>query len=152
MSHGPRRAARDRREAPPQRAERLAREFLGRVWAPPHDLGAIDRLMTADYEIASAGQVVRGRAAFKAWVAAFHRALPGATSEVIEVFASRGGDRVAARWVCRGRSAGIFGLPADGRPVVFSGIVVWAVRRGRLARGWVERSALEALRAAGGAP
>ncbi len=47
-------------------AEALAREFFQRVWAPPHDLDAIDELMTEDYRITTAGQVVEGRAAFKA--------------------------------------------------------------------------------------
>jgi hypothetical protein len=29
-------------------AEKLARDFLERVWGPGHDLGAIDELMTPD--------------------------------------------------------------------------------------------------------
>ena len=52
-------------------AERLAREFLARVWGPSHDLGAIDALMTEDYVISSAGTVVRGREQFKEWVREF---------------------------------------------------------------------------------
>ncbi|WP_420128780.1 nuclear transport factor 2 family protein [Longimicrobium sp.] len=42
-------------------AERLAIEFLSRVWGPAHDLDAIDELMTEDYAIHSAGSIIRGR-------------------------------------------------------------------------------------------
>ena len=40
-------------------AERLAREFLTRVWGRTHEVGAIDELMTEDYVITSAGKVIR---------------------------------------------------------------------------------------------
>ena len=122
-------------------AEKLARDFLGRVWGPAHDLDAIDELMTEDYVIVSAGRRIEGRAAFKAWVAEFHRNMPGATNEVLDVFASPSGDRVLARWICSGKNGGIFGLPADGRPIAFSGLSFWSVRDRRLAECWVERSA-----------
>lgn len=118
---------------------RLARDFLTRVWGPDHDVGAIDELMTADYVIHSGGKTVRGREAFKAWVVEFHRLMPDALDEVVDVFANAAGDRVVARWVNRGRSNGVFGLPADGRRIEFHGISVWMVRDGRLAECWVER-------------
>lgn len=121
-------------------AERLQLEFFRRVWAPPHDLSAIDELMTEDYAITTAGTVVRGRDAFKPWVAEFQRMLLDARNETLEVFTSASGDRVVSRWVCTGISNGIFGLPADGRAVSFTGIAIWSVRDGRLAECWVERS------------
>ena len=132
--------------------ERLALEFFDRVWSSPHELEAIDELMTEDYVITSAGRVVRGREAFKAWVAEFQERLSGAKTESLEAFSDAAGDRVVSRWVCSGRSSGIFGLPADGRPVSFTGIAIWRVREGRLAECWVERSALEALQAASASP
>ena len=124
-------------------AERLAREFFGRVWAPPHDLDAIDELMTEDYRITTAGKVVEGRAAFKAWVAAMQQQVGGATNEHLEIIVNPAGDRVVSRWVTRGTNLGMFGLPADGRSVEFSGIAIWRVEGDRLAECWVERSALE---------
>lgn len=129
--------------------ERMAREFLGRVWGAPADLDAIDELMSEDYVITSAGTVVRGREEFKQWVRRFHDLLRGATNEVLEVFTDSTGTRAISRWICRGRSRGIFGLPADDAPVAFSGIAIWSVRDGRLAECWVERSGLEAVRAHG---
>ncbi|WP_418316220.1 ester cyclase [Piscinibacter sakaiensis] len=128
-------------ETPQAAAERLARDFLERVWGGWPDLDAIDQLMSEDYELVSAGTSIRGRIAFKQWVADFQQRLSGARNEVTDVFASAAGDRVAARWICSGRSAGIFGLPADGRRLHFSGLSIWAVREGRLSRCWVERSA-----------
>ena len=124
-------------------AEHLAREFFRRVWAPPHDLDAIDELMTEDYRITTAGRVVEGRAAFKAWVAAMQRTVGDATNEHLEMITNAAGDTVVSRWVTRGHNNGMFGLPGDGRPVEFSGIAIWRVRNGRLAECWVERSALE---------
>ena len=44
-----------------QLPERLVLEFFNRVWYPPHDLEAIDELMTEDYTITTAGVVVKGR-------------------------------------------------------------------------------------------
>lgn len=55
------------------RAESLARDFFRRVWAPPHELDAIEELMTEDYGITTAGRVVEGRTAFKAWVGSCRR-------------------------------------------------------------------------------
>lgn len=120
-------------------AEKLARDFLGRVWGPGHEIALVDELMTPDYVIHSGGREIRGRDAFKAWIAEFFRSLPGARDEILDVFANAEGDRVTARWTCSGTNQGVFGLPPDGRPVRFHGISVWAVRDGRLAECWVER-------------
>lgn len=128
------------------RIEQLPVEFFNRVWAPPHDLDAIDELMTEDYTITTGGQVIRGRVAFKAWVAEFQGRILDATNETLEVFASASGDRVVSRWVCRGTNGGLFGLPANGRPVEFTGIAIWRVEHERLAECWVERAAFEAYR------
>ena len=122
-------------------AEKLARDFLERVWGPGHDIDAIDGLMTPDYVIYSGGKTVRGREEFKAWVVEFQRLMPEAVDEILDVFANAAGDRVCARWINRGRSNGVFGLPPDGRRIEFHGISVWSVREGRLAECWVEREA-----------
>ena len=128
---------------PARRAEQLAVEFLDRVWGPSHDLDAIDELMTPDYVITSGGRAIRGREVFKAWVAEFQGHLHDARTRSVEAFANPAGDRVVSRWICTGRNYGMLGLPADGRPVAFTGIAIWAVRGGRLAECWVERSAWE---------
>lgn len=125
------------------KSEQLALEFLSRVWESPHDLDAIDELMTEDYVITSGGKVIKGREAFKAWVKEFQSRLLEARTENLEVFSDQTGDRVVSRWICTGRNNGIFGLPRDGRSVSFTGVAIWKVRGGKLAECWVERSALE---------
>ncbi|MBA3666719.1 MAG: ester cyclase [Sphingomonas sp.] len=121
----------------------LAREFFRRVWAPPHDLEAIDELMTEDYRITTAGTVISGRRAFKAWVAKMQEAIGDATNEHLEVFSNAAGDRIVSRWITRGTNNGVFGLPADGTPIAFTGIAIWRVADGRFAECWIERAALE---------
>ena len=56
-----------------------------------------------------------------------------ATNEHLEVFTNPAGDRVVFRWVTRGYNNGMFGLPAGGTPVEFSGIAIWRVKGDRLA-------------------
>jgi predicted ester cyclase len=58
----------------------------------------------------------------------------------------RSGDRLISRWITRGGNNGLFGLPADGRPIDFTGIAIWRVESGRLAECWAERSAYELYR------
>lgn len=123
--------------------EHLAREFFRRVWAPPHDLSAIDELMTPDYRITTAGRVVEGRDAFKAWVAEMQALVADATNEHLEIIANAAGDRVVSRWITRGRNNGMFGLTAAQQPIEFTGIAIWRVEGGRLAECWIERSAFE---------
>lgn len=123
----------------------LAREFFARVWAPPHDLDAIDDLMTEDYRITTAGTVISGRAEFKAWVAAMQSTIGQATNRHLDLFVSQSRDRIVSRWITTGTNHGVFGLEADGRPISFSGIAIWRVENGRLAECWVERAALELM-------
>ncbi len=124
-------------------SEQLASEFFNRVWTPPNDLDAIDELMTEDYVITSGGQDIIGREAFKAWVKEFQTHLLEARTENLEIFSNAADDRVVSRWVCSGKNNGILGLLADGEMITFTGIAIWAVRDGKLARCWVERAAWE---------
>lgn len=124
-------------------AEHLAREFFRRVWNTPHDLSAIDELMTEDYRITTAGTVVEGREPFKAWVGSMQQVVREAANEHLEIIVNAAGDRVVSRWVTRGYNHGMFGLPAREEQIMFSGIAIWRVENGRLAECWVERSAYE---------
>ena len=123
--------------------EKLVLEFFDSVWHAPHELDAIDELMTEDYAITTAGKVINGRAAFKEWVAEFHRQLGDAKTESIDIFYNEAQDKVVSRWICSGRNNGLFGLPADGKFVSFSGIAIWAIRDNKLSECWAERSAHE---------
>ncbi|TVZ57653.1 SnoaL-like polyketide cyclase [Flavobacteriaceae bacterium MAR_2010_105] len=126
-----------------QLPDKLVLEFFDRVWHAPHELDAIDELMTEDYRITTAGKVIIGRTAFKNWVTDFHRLLLDAKTESIDVFYNEQQDKVVSRWVCSGRNNGLFGLEADGRFVSFSGIAIWSICDNRLSECWAERSAHE---------
>lgn len=122
---------------------RLLSEFWARVYSPPPDLDAIDRLCTEDFVLTTAGTDVVGRAAFKEWVRSFSAKIRDLRLTSRDMFASADGTRVVSRWVVTGFNQGILGAPADDRPIEFTGIAVWEVRDGKLAHNWVERSAYE---------
>lgn len=126
-----------------KKPEDLVNEFFGRVWTPPNDLKAIDELMTEDYEIVTAGKIIKGRENFKNWVREFHRVLLNPKNESLDTFSNVQGDKVVSRWVCSGTNNGIFGLPAIGQQISFTGIAIWELSDGRFSKCWVERSAFE---------
>ncbi|MEM8890262.1 MAG: nuclear transport factor 2 family protein [Bacteroidota bacterium] len=123
--------------------EKLVLEFFDRVWHKPHELDAIDELMTEDYVITTAGKRVEGRVAFKAWVAKFQQQFLDAKTESVDIFYNEEGDKVVSRWICSGKNNGLFGLEADDRFISFSGMAIWSIRDQKLAACWVERSAYE---------
>ncbi|OJJ17033.1 hypothetical protein BKI52_30420 [marine bacterium AO1-C] len=123
--------------------EKLVLEFFDRVWHTPHELDAIDELMTEDYVITTAGKEVKGRAEFKKWVGAFHKQLIDAKTESVEIFHNEKQDKVVSRWICSGKNNGLFGLEPDQRFISFTGIAIWTIKNGKLAECWVERSAHE---------
>jgi hypothetical protein len=126
-----------------QMPEKLVLAFFERVWHSPHDLDAIDELMTEDYSITTAGKAVEGRAKFKNWVGEFQKQLLDAKTDSVDVFSNEKKDKVVSRWVCSGRNNGLFGLDPDKRNISFTGIAIWTVKDNRLSECWVERSAYE---------
>lgn len=123
--------------------EQLVLDFFARVWHQPHELDAIDELMTEDYVITTAGKQVKGREAFKKWVGEFQKQLLEAKTESVEIFFNEKQDKVVSRWECSGINNGLFGLKADQQIIKFTGIAIWTVKGNRLAECWVERSAYE---------
>jgi predicted ester cyclase len=87
---------------------------------------------------------ITGPEDFKTWVAGFQSRIADLRWETIETFSNHDGSRVASRFLVTGRNNGMLGLPADGKPVAFTGTAIFAVTpMGKLARNWVERSAWE---------
>ena len=127
----------------PEASIALVESFWDEVWAA-HNPAAIDRFVTEDFIITTAGVDVAGPDDFKAWVARFQSTIADLKWETIETFSNLDGSRVASRFRVTGRNNGMFGLPADGKPVAFTGNAILAVTpAGKLARNWVERSAWE---------
>ena len=110
----------------------------------------IDRLVTEDFTITTAGVDITGPEDFTAWVAGFQSTIADLKWETIETFSTVDGSRGASRFMLSGQNNGMFGLPADGKPVAFTGTAILAVTPdGKLARNWVARR-LGALQPAGG--
>jgi hypothetical protein len=126
-----------------RKPEALVLEFFQRVWHPPHELDAIDDLMTEDYEIISAGTPIKGRDAFKKWVKNFQDLLLDAQTVSIDIFSNRAEDKVVSRWVCSGRNNGLFGMNPGKQLISFTGMAIWTTSDNRLSRCWAERSAYE---------
>lgn len=123
--------------------EKLVLEFFNRVWHNPHDLDAIDELMTEDYCITTAGKPVKGRNEFKNWVGKIQQQLLDAKTESVDIFYNENGNKVVSRWNCSGKNNGLFGLKPDNRFISFTGIAIWTIRDNKLSECWVERSAYE---------
>jgi hypothetical protein len=123
--------------------EQLVNDFFSNVWHKPHNLKAIDNLMTEDYKITTAGSIISGRENFKSWVKGFQELLLDAKTESVALFYNKEENKVVSRWICSGRNNGLFGLEADNKLVSFSGIAIWKVRDNKLSECWVERSAYE---------
>lgn len=121
----------------------LVERFWQEVWAPPYNIDVIDELLSEDFEFDNAGSKIVRRAAFKEWVKAFGGRISEARLVPLETFATADGSKVASRWRGTGKNNGMFGLPADGQPIEFTGISIWHVRNGKLASHFLERSAFE---------
>jgi predicted ester cyclase len=84
-----------------------------------------------------------GQTAFKEWIKAFTSKLRELRLVSHDMFSNVDGTRVVSRWTVTGFNQGMFGTPADDRPVQFTGMAIWEVRNGKLAHNWVERRAYE---------
>jgi predicted ester cyclase len=127
----------------PEASIALVESFWEEVWAACNP-AAIDRFVTEDFIITSAGVNVSGAEDFKNWVGSFQSRIADLRWETIETFSNPDGSRVASRFRITGRNNGMFGLPADGKPIAFTGNAILAVTpTGKLSRNWVERSAWE---------
>ncbi len=125
--------------------EKLLTEFWAKIYNQPQDLSTIDRLCTEDFVLTTSGKDVVGRQAFKEWATSFSAKIRNVRLVSHDMFSSADGTRVVSRWTCSGLNNGMFGTPADGQPVEFTGIAIWEVRDGKLAHNWVERSAYELM-------
>ncbi|MGE9270681.1 MAG: redoxin domain-containing protein [Verrucomicrobiales bacterium] len=123
--------------------EHLVLQFWENTWNPPYDLDLIDRLMTPDFVITTAGNDISGRSEFKEWVRRFQQKAPNLRLTNQEIFTNQEGNRVTSRWLAQGENGGMLGTEADGQPIEFTGIAIWEIHNGKLAHNWVERSAWE---------
>lgn len=91
---------------------------------------------------------LRGRDQYRASVMEILAAFPGLQLRIDDQVAE--GEKVATRWSFTGRHEGeLFGIPATGRDVTFSGIDIHRIADGRIVEEWSHWDALGLMRQLG---
>ncbi|MFC7397537.1 ester cyclase [Chelatococcus sp. GCM10030263] len=122
----------------------IVHRFWTEVWRSPQNPDAINALVHEDFVITSGGHEIRSREAFKQWVISFQTKVEDIEFEVLDIFQSEDGTRVATRWRLTGRNNGFLGTEADGAPLTMVGNAIIAVGEdGLLRHNWVDRNAYE---------
>jgi hypothetical protein len=122
----------------------IVHRFWTEVWRSPQNPDAINALVHEDFVITSGGHEIRSREAFKQWVISFQTKVKDLDFEVLDIFQSEDGTRVATRWRLTGRNNGFLGTEADGAPITMVGNAIMAVGEdGLLRHNWVDRNAYE---------
>jgi predicted ester cyclase len=125
-------------------AVEIVQRFWNEVWHSPQNPGAIDALVHKDFVITSGGHDIRGRDAFKAWVVGFQSQVNDLKFEVLQIFQSQDGTRVATRWRLVGTNNGFLGTEPDGKHIELVGNAIIAVGEdGLIHHNWVDRNAYE---------
>jgi hypothetical protein len=128
----------------PRSAIEIVHNFWNEVWRSPQNPHAIDALVHEDFVITSGGHEIRSRSAFKQWVLGFQAKIEDIEFEVLDIFQSEDGSRVATRWRLTGRNNGFLGTDPDGTPITMVGNAIIAVGEdGLLRHNWVDRNAFE---------
>lgn len=133
-------------QGPPDPAH-LVLQLWENVWNPPYDLNLVDRIVAKDFVLTSAGKEVRGREAFKDWIAKVQSQVKDIRLENLDLIEGASDGKVVSRWKASGRNHGLFGSEPDGRAIDFTGIAIWQSEDGKLTHNWVERSTWELYQA-----
>lgn len=117
------------------------------------NLAALDELVDdafVSYDPTEPGPV-RGRGAYRASAEPFLDAFPGMQVRIHDQFAA--GDKVATRYTVSGRHEGeLFGVPATGKNLEFTGIDIHRIKDGRILEEWASWDALGLMRQLGVVP
>ncbi|WP_225849177.1 ester cyclase [Streptomyces sp. HPF1205] len=109
----------------------LAERWFGRAWAGG-DTGIAEEVFAGDFVLN--GRVV-GPDGPRRSVAAVHRAFSGIGVTLDLVLSD--GPYAVIHYTTTARHTGTFrGVPASGRPVTATGIVIWRIEDGRVVRDW----------------
>lgn len=128
----------------------LLRRLFEEVWTQGN-LEAIDELLSSDYVLHDASQLIRSPEGFKAYVTAFRTAFPDLHATVEDQVADE--DTVAVRFTVRATHKGEFhGLPPTGRQMTMTGIDIQRIADGKIAENWANLDALGLLQQLGALP
>ena len=97
------------------------------------------------------GREFRGSAALKQGIASLHAAFPDLHYTVEDMVAE--GDKVAVHYTGRGTHHGEFqGIPATGKPMTYTGILIWRFVDGKIAEHWAAPDLLGLMQQLGAIP
>lgn len=110
------------------------------------DFGAFDELIDeriVSHDPSEPGPI-RGREAYRAAIERYRSAFSGLRIRIDDQIAE--GDKVVTRWTATGRHDGdLFGMPATGKDVEFTGIDIDRIENGRIVEEWVNWDTLGLL-------
>jgi steroid delta-isomerase-like uncharacterized protein len=123
-------------------------QLVRRLYTDFFNTGRLDQLgEVVAPEFVGAGPG-RGPAAFAAVITELRGAFPDLIYTVDDIVAD--GDRVAVRWTWRGTHQHAFrGMAPTGKPVTSTGLGIFQVTSGKVARAWIETDRLGFLQAIG---
>lgn len=130
----------------------VVRRLMEEVWSKG-DLSVADEIIAASYvnHDPSTPESGSGPEAYKQVVTLYRDAFPDAKFDIDDMVAE--GDKVAIRYTCRGTHRGeLKPIPATGKPVTITGMLIFRVSRGRIEEGWVNWDTLGLLRQLGVVP
>jgi SnoaL-like domain len=127
-------------------AVEIVARFWREVWQAKNP-AAVDQLVAEDFVITTGGVVITPRVKFKAWVKTFLDCIDDFKFEVVEMFQSPDGHRVATRFLITGHDHGFTGLEPTLLPIrVYGTSIIEVGEDGLLRNNWVERNSLEVHR------
>ena len=104
-----------------------------------------DSLLSDDVVLVRAGEKAHGRDEFKRVLQRLRRAFPDIQYRIDDAIES--GDRIALRWEANGTHRDEYlGIPATGRNARYSGVTIYELRDGKIARVWVAADLFSLLR------
>jgi steroid delta-isomerase-like uncharacterized protein len=129
----------------------IARRFLEETWNNGN-LAVIDELIAADHVNHSPGpQLPRGPEGSKMFIGVYKGGFPDTHVHIEDQIAE--GDKVFTRWSAHGANSGEFmGMPATGKAVHVSGMIVDRIANGQIVESWSEFDQLGMLQQLGVAP
>jgi steroid delta-isomerase-like uncharacterized protein len=128
----------------------VIRRYYGELWNR-WEFALIDTLLSPDCTFrGSLGIDATGHAGFKEYMETVQAAFPDFHNAIEELIAE--GNTVIARLTYHGTHRGtLFGISATNRRIAYSGVAIFTLDQGRIARGWVlgdRYGLLEQLRSA----
>jgi steroid delta-isomerase-like uncharacterized protein len=128
----------------------IVRDYLEEVWHK----GRLDRFeeyIAQDVIPHSSGQGPTDAAAMKESLSTWRKAIPNIHLASDDVIAVDG--KVIVRWTITGTHKGeLFGIPATGRDIAFSGITIFRLAGGKIAEFWLQGDTLGLMQQLGAIP